>query len=249
MTFIQHPDRRTSVRFKKALTVRFSINGGPEQTSDTINFTAHSVAIRSACPVQKNDKIVALVDDLPEIKGSVVRVFDEGFAIRLNDASLALVAHAGAEIPDVTDFVGPKENELRVLSPVFRADAPAPSWGQITTSRTPRGDTQKHFLSIVTTGAVDVDDIRSVWVSIDDTRWSAQIIQAKEENGQAMIVILLNEWQLRLAAKHGVTITMFNADLMEWRAHLNEQPIGDHLATLAPPIIAQPETMATALSA
>ena len=249
MTFIQHPDRRTAERFEKTLKVRFTINNGPEQTSDTINFTARSVAIRSDCPVKKHDKIVAYVDDLPEIKGSVIRVFDEGFAICLNDSSLALITHAGAEIPDLTGVKTPDEDADRILSPIFRIDAPAPAWGQITTARFGGGDTAKHFLSIVTTGAIDINDVHKVWVSIDGSRWTAQLIQSRRENNQAMFVILLNEWQLRMAAKDGISITILSAELKEWQARLSAGPIDAHRAALAPmPMIDLPHT-ATALSA
>lgn len=234
MTFIQHPDRRLATRFEKALTVRFSINGGPEQSSDTINFTARSVAIRSDWPVKKNDKIIAYVDDLPEIRGSVIRVFDEGFAMCLNDSSLALIAHAGSEFPELHGAASADDNNTRILSPVFRADAPAPAWGQITTSRS-GGDTGKHFLSIVTTGAVDVNDIHNVWISIDNSRWTATVIQARRESNQAMIVVLLNEWQLRLAAQHGVTITLLSTKFREWQARLHQEPISAHLAAITPP--------------
>lgn len=250
MTFIQHPDRRLASRFDKTLKVRFSVNGGPEQSSDTINFTARSVAIRSDYPVKNNDKIIALVDDLPEIRGSVIRVFDEGFAMCLNDSSLALVNHAGADIPELHGGPSIDDNDARILSPVFRADAPAPAWGQITTACS-GGDTAKHFLSIVTTGAVDINEIRNVWISIENSRWTARLIQAKRENNQAMFVVLLNEWQLGMAAKHGLTVTLLSSRFREWRAHLHEQPISAHLAAItpkAPPPIAS-QAHATALSA
>lgn len=242
MTFIQHPDRRKAERFEKALKVRFTVNGGPEQSSDTINFTARSVAIRSDVPVRKNDRIVAQVEDMPEIHGSVIRVFDEGFAICLTDSSLALVTHAGADIPTLKDTVVSDEDRRRILSPVFRADAPAPAWTQITTARTSRSDAEKHLLSLVTTGAIDLNDIHNVWISIDEGRWTAQIIQTKQKNNQSMIVLLLNEWQLRLAAKHGLTVTILSSRLREWQAHLHQDPIADHVRALAPEAPFTPET-------
>ncbi len=251
MTFIQHPDRRLATRFEKALKVRFSVNGGPEQSSDTINFTARSVAIRSDWPVKKNDRIIAFVDDLPEIRGSVIRVFDEGFAMCLNDSSLALIAHAGAEFPELHGDASADDNDARILSPVFRADAPAPAWGQITTVRNEGSDTAKHFLSVVTTGAVDVNDIHNVWISIENSRWTARVIQARRENNQAMIVVILNEWQLRMAAKHGLTVTLLSSRLREWRAHLHQEPISEHLAAIAPlpPTPVAGDSLARALSA
>lgn len=250
MTFITHPDRRDAERFHKALKVRFSVNGGPEQVSDTINFTARSVAIRSDWPVRKHDKIVAYVDDLPELTGSVIRVFDEGFAMCLNDSSLALVANAGAEIPSLRAKPPAEnaedDNNRRILSPVFRADAPAPAWGQITTARNGRGGNEKHFLSIVTTGAMDLNDIHNVWVAIEHGRWTAQIIQTKRQDNQAMIVVLLNEWQLRLAAKHGLEMTVLSTRFSEWTARLHRDPIAAHLASFAP--IVAPEAAAKALA-
>ena len=250
MTFIQHPDRRLAERIQKALKVRFTVNGGPEQMSDTINFTARSVAIRSDYPVKKHDRIIAYVDDLPEITGSVIRVFDEGFAMCLTDSSLALIAHAGAEMPnlhatpsaDKTD----EDEEGRILSPVFRADAAAPAWGQITTAKNGRSGIEKHFLSIVTTDADVIRDIHNIWVAIEHGRWTAQIIQTRREDEQAMIVVLLNEWQLRLAAKHGLEMTVLSSKFSEWTVRLHQDPIAAHLANFAP--VVAPEAAAKALA-
>ncbi len=227
--------RRGGRRLKAALRVRFSVNGGEEQTSDTINFTSRGMAIRSNCPVRKGDRIVAKVDELPEIEGEVVRVFDEGFAIRLNDMSLALVAYANAEIPDVLDD-GPsaKDNTRRIFSPIFKAVAPAPSWGRIATTRTKRGGSQRHFLSIITTHEFDLDSIRSVWVSVDEARWAARVLQARRRGDQSIIVILLNQWQLHMAASDAMTVSVLSAQLSEWSANLDARFFSAHLDALQP---------------
>ena len=236
MTILQHPDRRSAQRISKALKVVFSVNGGPPvHESDTINFTARSVAIRSDCPVSQGDRIIAWVDDLPEIEGAVVRVFDEGFALRLSDASLALVAHGGKDVDAEKDAAAGENN--KVLSPVFRIDAPAPAWAQITTCCKVRNDI--HYLTVVTSGAMDTNDVGNVWIGADDARWTARIVSAKNHNDQATICILLNDWQLRMAAKNGLDFTILSSRLKEWQAHIHPQHIKAHVDEL--PVEPEPQ--------
>ncbi len=234
MTTDQRPYRRAAARFSKALRVRFTVNGGPELHGRTINFTSRSVAIGCSCKVEKHDEIVAHVDDLPEIKGSVVRVFDGGFAILFDESSLALIAHAGAGFSDAADEAAPQEEDTRVLSPVFRIDAPSPAWGQITTHPSDYTEEERHLLSIVTTGNADVENIHGLLLSINDNRWTAPVLQAKIEHGQKMIVVPLSEKQFRMAAKDGLTISIVKSEKKEWQARLDQAPFDAHLKELEP---------------
>lgn len=234
MTTDQRPYRRAAARFSKALNVRFTVNGGPELHSRTINFTSRSVAIRSSCKVEKDDEIVAHVDDLPEVKGSVVRVFDGGFAILFDESSLALIAHAGAGFSDAPDEAASQEADARVLSPVFRINAPSPAWGQITTHLSDYTEEERHLLSIVTTGNTHVDSIQGLSLSINEIRWTARVLQAKTEHGQATMVVPLNEKQFRMAAKDGLTITIIKSDKKEWQARLDQAPFDAHLKEIEP---------------
>ena len=71
------------------MTVRFSVNGGAEHFSDTLNFTSHSLAIRTTLPVNIGDRVRAAIEHLPPLEGSVVRVWSEGFALTLTAPGMA----------------------------------------------------------------------------------------------------------------------------------------------------------------
>ena len=90
MTVVQKIDRRQAQRFQAAFNIRFSINGGPEILSNTLNFTSRSLAIRSDVKADKGDRVSVFFGGLPAIDGEVVRVFPEGFAVVLSEASLAM---------------------------------------------------------------------------------------------------------------------------------------------------------------
>jgi len=231
MVNIQQNDLRRTRRINATLQVRFSVNGGPEQVSDTMNFTYRSLAIRSECGVAKGDRVVAMIGDLPALKGDVVRVFDEGFAILLTEMSLALTAHAETELPrNYEDPPAGDKTSARIAGPMFKIDAPFPSWARIATSR--QGCAGRHYLSIITTDTIDINAIRSVWISIDDARWVARVLQTSKRGKQTVIVILLNDWQLHMAAVYGLSVSIICTQLYEWTANIDAPPIKAHVTSL-----------------
>lgn len=231
----QQDCRRRARRINATLQVKFSINNGPEEVSDTLNFTYRSLAIRSCCAVEKGDKVVAKIGNLPALKGNVVRVFDEGFAMQLTEMSLALTAYAETELPreDQDEHASDKEH-TRMIGPMFKADAPFPSWARIATSRPGATGADRHYLSIITTDSIDLDAIKSVWISIDETRWVARLLQASKRGKQSVIVIMMNAWQLHMAATFGASVSIICDQLYEWTADMDAPPFADHVQLIDP---------------
>jgi len=227
-----HPEqKRRAKRVPAVMQVIFWINNGPRQSSNTLNLSNRSLAIRSEYPVKIGDQVLARVDTLPPLEGTVVRVFDEGFAVRLSTISLAAVAHAQSETAatNASDGTAPHDPKTnRVFSPMFRIKAPALSWARIATSK-PRGKTyERHYMTIITTDLIDVDNICRVWLKVNEIRWVAQLAHAGKRGEQTMIRILLNDWQLQMAGNNGLSISIIFNSFDEWSAHAPKEPFANH---------------------
>ncbi|MFQ5564239.1 MAG: hypothetical protein ACE5FO_11795 [Parvularculaceae bacterium] len=220
--------------------MRFSVNGGPEYSSESLNFTHRSLAIRSRAPVKVGDAIEAAIDCLAPLQGEVVRVWDEGFAISLSASSLGLVTIARAAEPVETNGAVPHDqtdDRGRVTSFVFPlACADAPAWARLASAPSRSGRGERHRLSIMTPGSIDVDAIGSVWISIEETRWVARLAGAGQRNGNVVLAILLNGWQMHMAARHGMTVTVVFNTLGEWKVRCHAEAFERHLAEFAPEI-------------
>jgi len=228
------PSRRDE-RIAAIMQVTFSINEGPPQTSDTLNLSHKSLAIRSDCTVAKGDHISAQIDDLPKVTGRVIRVFDEGFAVQLAGHHYALVARAKDGDDTLVcegEQVTSGANEVRITSAFFQLTSKQNARARFTTVRGESHACDRHYFTIIVTGSLDIGDIRNVWISIDETRSAARIVRTGRRADQTMLALALNDGQLRMAARYGVTVSIIVKAMQEWTASAPLAAINDHLQML-----------------
>lgn len=223
---------RQSPRFDAALQVRYSINGGPDHFSDTLNFTSRSLAIRSDAPAQKGDQVEVRFGCLPPIGGAVVRVFPEGFAVILNEQSLSMMTPAQAE--SLEAGIGRQSTEPEIVSPYIRTKSRHPARARIATLRRSGAATNRHSLSVITTAPEALNRINTVWISADETRWTASALKFQHRQTHSIAVMTLNDWQLHMAAAYGLSVTVVGADVSEWTIDLSPTPIAAHLERIDP---------------
>lgn len=236
-----HPSRRRTPRFKAALQVRFSVNNGPEHMSNTINFTSRSLAIRSQCPAQKGDHVSVRFGDLPAIEGDVARVFSEGFAVVLDEASLSRMeqsAQSENSAPFSSVDLIQNQTDNHISSPFMRARASLPVRARITTTGGYGPNANRHFLSIVTADPDALRNLTKVWVSASEARWSARTLRFQRQGKHGFAVLALNEWQLHMAACYGLSITIIGNDNSALTIGIDAEPMAEHLNSLAPPAYA-----------
>ena len=238
MTVVQKIDRRQAQRFKGAFKARFSINNGPEQISDTMNFTSRSLAIRSDCEARKGDRVSVRFAGLPVIEGEIIRVFPEGFAITLSERSLSLMAHA-----DPVEDAGraaPFERSLAdsVTSPFLRVRSPFPARALITSGLGYTPGYNRHFLSIVTADPNALLRARNIWIIAEGTRWVARGLRFERRKNRGIAVMVLNDWQLHMGAAYGLGLTIVGEEMMESKIDIDADQIGLHLDDLEPELLA-----------
>ncbi len=235
MNAILETQRRRAHRFEAALFVRFSINGGPEHVSNTLNFTSKSLAIRSDCVANKGDLVVVRFGALPPISGEVARTFPEGFAVVLNEASLELMAQTSnsAETDLETDFSAANA-ALSVTSPFIRTQSETPARIRISTAHNPTKAPNRHFLTIVVSDPEALENVRSIWIKSNQTRWTARALQFKRRAGRGFAILAVNDWQLHMAAAYGLTISVINTEMEDWSFAIDAQPVAEHLFALQP---------------
>ena len=235
MTVVQTIDRRQAQRFQADFNIRFSINGGAEIVSNTLNFTSRSLAIRSDVLAQKGDRIAIHFAGLPAIEGEIIRVFPEGFAVLLGQESLALMAHSH---PDCTESAfhaagaaGPVET---VTSPFIRTASDVPSRALISSGVGYQPGYNRHFLSIITPEAEALENISTIWISADGVRWTANALKFERRNNRGIAVMSLNDWQAFMGAAYGLKISIMTDDRREWALEIGADPIAEHLEALSP---------------
>lgn len=227
---------RRENRLTRALTVRFTVNGGPEHFSDTLNFSTSSLAIRSDCRVAVGDRVEAIIEHLPPLDGAVARVWKEGFAVVLSERSLALAALADGG-PDPA----PAEDEpfdLRsalaggpVAGRLTPISAPHPCWFSITRAGFPGPDRRR--LLLITTASLRREDVLSTWLSVAGTRWLVRPLDARRDDRQSIVVLRINDWQLRKAAEFGFGFTAVMRSLEEWTAAASPEAMKAQFTALA----------------
>jgi len=227
--------RRRAARTESALTVRFTVNGGPEHFSDTLNFSSRSLAIRTDLPVKVGDCVRAAIEYFPPLEGAVVRVWAEGFAVALNEATLTpeALARGSGEADGARDGVdlasaladGPVAGRLT------RMEAPHPCWFSITRAGLPPSPQPR--LLLITTAPLARDTICSTWISVAGTRWLARAIDAQRRDGRSILILRINDWQLQKAAEFGLTFTAIMKSLEEWTAKASPEAVESHLAALS----------------
>src|SRR6185436_3006640 len=78
------PDRRRHKRISVTLLGRFMRESKEEHACKLIDISAGGAAIVSPVPVPVCERVVAYFDHIGGIEGEVVRLFDGGFAIKIN---------------------------------------------------------------------------------------------------------------------------------------------------------------------
>lgn len=235
MTVVQKIDRRQAQRFKGAFKALFSINNGPEQISDTLNFTSRSLAIRSDSEARKGDLVTVRFTGLPMIDGAVVRVFPEGFAISLSERSLALMTNAdplevtGAPLRTAAD---------NVTSPFLAVEAPFPARALITSGLGYTPGYNRHFLSLVTADPNALSRARNIWITAESTRWIAAGLRFERRKNRGIAVMMLNDWQLHMGAAYGLRLTLVGEEMAESTIEIDADQIGMHLDDLEPELLA-----------
>jgi hypothetical protein len=237
MTVVQKIDRRQAQRFKGAFKARFSINNGPEQISDTMNFTSRSLAIRSDCEARKGDRVSVRFAGLPVIEGEIVRVFPEGFALTLSERSLALMSHT-----DPLDLASgaPLRSTAadNITSPFLAVRAPFPARALITSGLGYTPGYNRHFLSIVTADPGAIARARNIWITAEATRWIAAGLRFERRKNRGIAVMVLNDWQLHMGAAYGLGLTIVGEEMMESKIDIDADQIGLHLDDLEPELLA-----------
>lgn len=227
--------RRSAARRESSLTVRFTVNGGPEQFSDTLNFSSRSLAIRTALAVRIGDKVRAVIDHFPPLDGLVVRVWDEGFAVALDEATMTPEAIGGEMGPSDGGDDFALESALAggpVAGRLTRMEAPHAAWFSITAAPA-FSSTQPRRLLLLTTAPLARETLFSTWISVADTRWLARPIDARRRDGQSILMMRINEWQMQKAAQFGLTFTAIMKSLEEWTATASPETVAAHLTALA----------------
>ncbi len=235
MTVVQTIDRRQAQRYQAGFDIRFSINGGAEIVSNTLNFTSRSIAIRSDVLAQKGDCITISFAGLPAIDGEIVRVFAEGFAVVLSEDSLALMAHAHPRNSEsafhAAGAAGPVET---ATSPFIRAHSNVPSRALISSGVGYQPGYNRHFLSIVTADPAALENITAVWIGADSVRWTANALKFEQRNNRGIAVMSLNDWQAHMGAAYGLKLTFMSETYGAWTLEIDADPIADQLASLSP---------------
>ncbi|WDI31225.1 hypothetical protein PUV54_14840 [Hyphococcus flavus] len=227
--------RRRARRHDAALIVRFSINGGAEQTSETLNFTSKSLAVRSACSARKGDFVSVRFGLLPSISGEVVRVFPEGFAVILSEESLELLAQTANDpaMDAAADFTE-ASSENNVLSPYIRANSTIEARIRLSTAPEQNKMSRRHYLTLITADATPLANVGSIWLKSNQTRWSSRALQFKRHGDRGYALIGMNDWQLHMAAAYGLTIGIINSAMEDWSFAIDAEPFADHLYALEP---------------
>lgn len=233
MTVVQKIDRRQAQRFQAAFNIRFSINGGPEILSNTLNFTSRSLAIRSDVKAVKGDRVSVFFGGLPAIDGEVVRVFPEGFAVVLSEASLAMMAHTHDRAELAAQRLG--FNAEPVTSPFIHVSSNIRARALITSSVNDEPGHTRHFLSIVTADPARLDNISAIWISADGTRWTANALKFERRHTRGIAVMALNDWQIHMGAAYGLKISVIDEELNEWSLEIDGDQISGHLEMLPQP--------------
>lgn len=236
MTVVQTIDRRSAQRYKAAFDIRFSINGGPEVLSDTLNFTSRSLAIRSDIKAKHGDHLAVRFSGLPELEGQVIRVFPEGFAATLNKASLEMMAQAddrrAVAASGLNDAAGFAENTT--TSPFMRTKSSIAARALLTSGYGYEPGYNRHFLSIITTETDIFGQVSNVWVRADGARWIANALRLEKRKTGSMAVMALNDWQTYMGAAYGLKISIVDSTLREQTIDIDAAPIAAHLDSLTP---------------
>ncbi len=94
-SFIYTPktnERRQEKRAVLSMPCAFSVEEGVLHRAETRDLAASGIAIKSSIKPKKGAMIHILFDEYGEHTGKISRVFDGGFAVKLPQSSLAVLA-------------------------------------------------------------------------------------------------------------------------------------------------------------
>lgn len=225
-------NRRRAHRIKSILPVRFRIGDGEYCPGETMNFTAFSLAIRTNVDVTSGTGVCVELADLPIMEGTIIRIFDGGFAVRFSEASINLVAHAFCTSEQTAQSLPDRGPRSRAFSDLFEIDAPCPAWGRFATTRENIATMRRHSLSIIAASEQAPPFLNSAWVEIGKNRWVARVLGYAPRGKQAIALIHFNDWQMRLAAEDGFKITMHFDDHPDWPFICASSIVASHMNSL-----------------
>jgi hypothetical protein len=233
MTVVQKIDRRGAQRFQASFDIRFSINGGPEILSNTLNFTSRSLAIRSETTVSIGDRVAIMFGSLPAIEGEVARIFPEGFAVVLSYASLAMMAYTHE--PSQTSAQSLGYTGDTISSPMIRPTSNTPSRIVLTSGIGGAPGYNSHFVTIITAGQEALSDVSAIWITADRTRWTANALRFEQRRSRSLAVMALNDWQAHMGAAYGLKVSIIDNALNEWSLEIAAEEFAAHLESLTEP--------------
>lgn len=205
MSFLSPSNRRNAYRLQVYLPAAFSLNGGPATNGHIIDLAHRSVALHGAACAREGDAARIELSPLAPLEGKVVRSFKGGFAVRLDQISLALIAHAKAQ-PQNVNAAPLAYSVSRLISAPFKLEAAFPAWARIASSCRDVGRSERHYLSVVYAGGPDPKDLCNACLVSGDMRWRARVALARRRNADCVIVFIMNGWQLQNAVSEGMEI-------------------------------------------
>lgn len=197
-------NRRRAYRLQTYLPATFSLCGGAEISGHVIDLTHRSIALHGPACAREGDAASVRIKTLPTFTGRVARSFRGGLALHLDRVSLALVAYAKtrrcSEVPPVAYAID------RLISPPFCIGAEFPAWGRLAGSCRMQGRSERHYLSVVYVDGPAPEDIASVELQSGEMNWRARMVLARRRGEDAVLVFILNGWQLESATAHGLNV-------------------------------------------
>lgn len=198
-------NRRYAYRLQAYLPATYSLRGGADICGHVIDLTHRGVALHGPACAFEDDAVEVRIATLPPLTGRVVRIFRGGFALKLDRISLALVAYAKT-CRHPCDIPPAAYNIDRLLSPPFCIEAAFPTWGRLAASCRKQGRSERHYLSLVYVRGPAPEDIANAELISGDLVWRPRLALAKRRGEDAVLVFILNGWQVQNGAAHGLKI-------------------------------------------
>lgn len=204
MTAASPNNRRRAYRLQTYLPATFSLCGGSDIPGHVIDLTHRSIALHGPSCAREGDAVSVGIGPLPRFTGRVARSFRGGFALKLDRISIALVAYAKTR----RDWHFPplSYSTDRLISPPFCIGAAFPAWGRLAASCRSQGRSERHYLSLVYVDGPAPEEIAAARLTSDEMTWLPHVALAGRRGEEAVLVFILNGWQLENAAASGLQI-------------------------------------------
>ena len=225
-------NRRSAYRLQAYLPATFSLRGGADISGHVIDLTHRSIALHGPACACEGDAVKVRITPLPPFTGHVVRIFRGGFALRLDRASLALVAYAKTRRNGDVSPVA--YNVDRLISAPFCVEAAFPAWGRLAASCRVQGRSERHYLSLVYVDGPAPEEIATATLISGDMVWRPRVTLSRRRGEDAVLVLLLNGWQAQNAAADGLKIEAVLEDGTVCVMGVPVDALGGHLMTHQP---------------